>query len=184
MHHRTLYLEALPDAVRLKYADAEGLSDLERELFVETGREWELEAIRLVGFVGLYHLWERYSRAFFLEATGVRWQDRRQAKRSRQSFPENMSEQLAAIDLVVTSDVFDVLNEANAVVNAYKHGDEALDSLLENRPEYFASTGEVETFHIPEGKLEELFDAVGKFWEQLEQLVEIDFSFPSDWARD
>ena len=64
MHHESLYLDHLPYAIKEKYKDTEGMSDIEKELFVDTSLSWELGEIDMVGYVGLFHLWEKYTKDF------------------------------------------------------------------------------------------------------------------------
>jgi hypothetical protein len=79
------------------------------------------------------------------------------------------------MDINIPSQIRDRLDEANSVVNAYKHGEEAIDTLRENHPQNFCAAGETEAFSIPEGALMELFVAVHKFWQEVERQVAFDF---------
>lgn len=178
MHHRSLYLEHLPFAIKERYKDVGGLSQLERELFVDTSLAWELGEIEMVGYVGLYHRWEQYSKDFVSIVLGERPTQWRRQVGGRKPYPDIVAFHLAAMGLNPSPEVLSTLGGANAVVNAYKHGDAALDRLAKSQPEYFVDVSRPESFHIPDGKLEAFFDAVDRFWVEIEAGVDLEFSFP------
>lgn len=178
MHHRALYLDHLPFAITEKYKDTDGLTALERELFIDTSLAWELGEIEMVGYVGLYHLWERYSKDFVSTVLGKRQREWPKILRGRSSYTHIVCAHLKEMDLPPADETLKVLHEANAVVNAYKHGDHVIERLSEKHPEYFVDAGSPESFHIPEGKLKRFFDAVDRFWEDIKARVDLDFSSP------
>lgn len=171
-HHRILYLEALPTAIEKRYEDTAGLSQIEVELFVDTSLAWELGELRIVGFVGLYHLWEKYSKEFVTQLVGRRsWRSKYGS-----TYPTIVAQQLDLLGLRVSVDIREALEEANRVVNCWKHGEKATDILLARHPEYFASSGVASSLHVPLSKLERLFEYTELFWMSLQDQTPIDLS--------
>ena len=175
-HHRALYLDHLPEAVIGKYKDTSGLSDLEIELFIDTSMNWELEELRIVGYVSLYHLWERYSKTFISNLFGKpksEW-----PRLSRSTYPNIVTVHLRAFGFSTPAASLEVIEEANTVLNAWKHGEEAVEKLRTKHPEYLGSNGDERGFHVPQSKLEALFDAAEHFWESLREQAKIDYRRP------
>jgi len=174
-HHESLYIENLPAAIRAQYSDTSGMSDFEIEVFIETSLTWELGELEMVGYVGLFHLWEKYSKDFISRVLGKK--SREWPSLGRMAYPKKVVTHLEKMGISISEGVETSLIEANSVVNAYKHGEEALEKLLVEHPEYFCVSGEVDSFCIPEGCLKELFNTVKGFWVEVESQVELDFNW-------
>ncbi len=172
-HHKALYLDELPGAVTEKYKDTSGLSQIEVELFINTGLEWELGELRIVGYVSLFHLWEKHSKKFVSDLFGrprTRW-----PAVSQRTYPQIVVAHLKTFGLEVPEAVVGALEEANTVVNCWKHGEEAVEKLRLRYPEYLGPKGEESGFHVPQKKLESLFNAAEQFWLSLQDQAPIDF---------
>lgn len=174
-HHETLYIESLPEAIKAQCSSTDGMSDFEIEVFVNTSLTWELGELEMVGYVGLFHLWEKYSKDFISSVLGKK--AREWPSMPRISYPKRVFNHLENMGITISEEVQSNLVKANSVVNAYKHGEEALDKLLLEYPDYFSVPGEVDSFCIPDGELKNLFNSVYSFWKEVERQVEIDFNW-------
>jgi hypothetical protein len=101
-------------------------------------------------------------------ASGLAWQER---------VIHKVFTHLDSLGIDISSSIRCGIEEANSVVNAYKHGEEAIEKLQNTLPEYFCVTGRVESFCIPEGNLEKLFNTVHGFWDEVEAHIEPDFNW-------
>jgi hypothetical protein len=176
MHHESLYIEHLPNAIKEKYKGTGDLSQLEIELFIDTSLAWELGEIEMVGYVGLFHLWEKYSKDFISKVLGSKCRGWPKTQ-GRLTYPQKVFTHLESLDINISADTLNEIEEANTVVNAYKHGEEAIEKLMEVFPKYFCVTAEPESFHIPNGALKILFETIFKFWREIESQIEPDFNF-------
>jgi len=175
IHHQSLYLEHLPFVIKEKYKVTEGLSELEKELFIDTSLAWELGEIEMVGYVGLFHLWEKYSKDFLSTLFNKKFSE--WPRLPRMIYPKKVEKHLSNFGINISEDILETIIEANTVVNAYKHGEEAIEKLEEDYPAYFGVAGNPDSFYIPSGKLEKLFDATLNFWKEVESQVELNFNF-------
>ena len=175
MHHESLYIENLPLAIKDQYKDVDGLSEFEKEVFIDTSLAWELGELDMVGYVGLFHMWEKYSKDFVSRVFNKKCSE--WPKLARMSYPCKIFTHLEKMEINIPVTISESLEEANTVVNAYKHGEEAIEKLQTKYPQYFAVPGEVESFCIPEGYLKQLFETVHEFWQEIEEQVEIEFNW-------
>lgn len=175
-HHESLYLDHLPYAIKERYKDTDSLSELEIELFIETSLTWELGEIEMVGYVGLFHLWEKYSKDFISKV----FQEKSKGwpkLEGRHTYPAKVFTHLRNMDIEISQSIKDAFEEANAVVNAYKHGEEAIEKLMRSFPKYFCDENEPDSFYIPDGQLKYLFESASSFWQEVENQIEPDFNF-------
>ncbi len=169
-HHESLYIDHLPFAIKEKYKDTAGLSAGEAEL-LNSSLTWELGEIDMVGYVGLFHLWEKYSKDFLSRIFNNKCSEWPKLPGWR-TYPNKVFAHLEGKGIILSTFIVSELEEANSVVNAYKHGEEAMEKLMCNYPQYFCVKGEAESFYIPDGVLKKLFETVQGFWEEIEKQVE------------
>lgn len=167
-HHETLYFHILLPAIEGIEGQEED-DDLLRELD-QAGAMWAKEELMTVGFVSVFHLWERQFREFLIE----------QGERPDVAIPkQNRSESLVAyartvmeyFDTRISEKIWLELRRASDVVNAFKHGPGSkFDKALAFHPEYFYSPADQR--HLPivsisKSQLESLIHHVEIFWSEL-----------------
>ena len=102
MHHESLYIEHLPHAIKEQFNNIDGLGELDKELFIDTALSWELGELDMVGYVGLFHLWERYSKDFIsrvLDRKHSEW-----PKLSRMPYPSKVFTHLEGMKIYISHD--------------------------------------------------------------------------------
>lgn len=175
-HHRDLFLEFLLPVIRgeaPKPSGDEFFDDLEPRYFA-----WAESEFLRYAYVATYHFWEKQVRPFMRDQcahVGVKWPP-------KGGLHDQVTPVLdATFDVAISPEVLGELDAGRAFTNAVKHGGGS--KLRGTHPRFFpdgtdgADEDDLWAWSaVTADDVDRLCDAIAKFWEELGEQTERDFS--------
>lgn len=166
-HYETLYMHLLlPTIEDLK---KEGKDDPLHDLDLVVA-EWAVAELMTVGFVSVFHLWERQFREFLIEQ-GARPDATPPKQKTSEGLVAYARKVMSYFDVEVNEHIWAELECAADVVNAFKHGPgQKCDKAMRRHPAYFYAPEDQR--HIPmvvisRPQLSSLVRSAVAFWSNL-----------------
>ena len=179
-HHRDLFLDFLLPVIRgeaPKPSGEEVMDELGTTFFA-----WAESEFLRYSYVATYHFWEKQVRPFFREQcarVGVKWPP--PSVRGLHAQVTTVLEQ--SFGVAVSPAVLRELDAGRAFTNAVKHGGRAANQLRSDYPRFFPEGTEGSEDDdlwawsvVTANDINELCDNIAKFWDELGEQVERDFS--------
>jgi collagenase-like PrtC family protease len=161
--------------------------DIPEEELSKTYLQWATDEVLKVGYISLYHLWEKQIvnlLKYQLAVIGERYEYPKKSV----SLVDHVKTLLKHhFDTEIEPRLWCSIDEARTVTNTYKHATtDSYQKLLCNFPEYFTkevykfnSDEESSFFLITQEKFRSICEAIEEFWDEFPHEVDYSHSFTS-----